>query len=36
MSAFNVEYERNGDKDKNLSLKEYIYMIILYLRDIIK
>ena len=37
MSAFNgnyVEYESNGDKDRNLSLKEYIYMIIPYLRDI--
>ena len=36
MSTFNIEYEGNGDKDKNLSLKEYIYMIILYLRDMIK
>ena len=37
MSAFNgnyVEYESNGHKDRNLSLKEYIYMIIPYLRDI--
>ena len=37
MTAFNgnyVEYESNGDKDRNLSLKEYIYMIIPYLRDI--
>ena len=38
MSAFNcnyTEYESKGDKDKNLSLKEYLYMIIPYLRDII-
>ena len=37
MSAFNgnyVEYESNGHKDRNLSLKEYIYMIIPYLLDI--
>ena len=37
MTAFNgnsVEYESNGDKDRNISLKEYIYMIIPYLRDI--
>ena len=37
MSAFNgnyVEYESNGGKDRNLSLKQYIYMINPYLRDI--
>ena len=37
-SAFNnnyIEYENRGDKYKNLSLKEYLYMIILYLRDMI-
>ena len=27
-----IEYESKGDKDKNLSLKEYIYMIIPYLK----
>ena len=37
-SAFNVnyiEYESNGDKDKNLSVKKYLRMIRPYLRDII-
>ena len=37
-SAFNdnyMEYENNGDKNKNLSIKEYLYMIILYLSDMI-
>ena len=37
-SAFNnnyIEYESTGDKNKNLSIKQYLYMIILYLRDII-
>ena len=37
-SAFNgnyIEYQSKGDKDKNLSIKEYLYMIITYLRDII-
>ena len=37
-SAFNnnyIEYENRGDKYKNFSLKEYLYMIILYLRDMI-
>ena len=37
-NAFNgnyIEYESKGDKDKNLSLKEYLYMIISYLSDII-
>ena len=37
-SVFNsnyTKYESKGDKDKNLSLKEYLYMIILYLRDMI-
>ena len=30
-----IEYESRGDKDKYLSLKEYLYMIIPYLRDMI-
>ena len=37
-SAFNgnyIEYESNGDKDKNLSAKEYLNMIRPYLSDII-
>ena len=37
-SAFNnnyIEYESRGDKDKNLSPKEYIDMIWSYLRDVI-
>ena len=37
-SAFNgnyIEYQSKGDKDKNLSVKEYLYMIITHLRDII-
>ena len=37
-SAFNgnyIEYESNGDKDKNLSEKEYLNKIRPYLRDII-
>ena len=36
-SAFNgnyIEYQNKGDKDKNLSIKEYLYMIITNLRDI--
>ena len=28
-------YESRGDKDKKLSVKQYFYMIILYLRDLI-
>ena len=28
-------YERRGDKDKKLSIKQYLYKNILYLRDII-
>ena len=38
MDAFKgnyIEYESKGDKDKKLSLKEYLYMIIPYLRDMI-
>ena len=38
ISAFNcnfVKYESKGDKDKNLSLKEYLYMIMPYLCDMI-
>ena len=37
-SAFNgnyIEYESKGDKEKNLSLKEYLYMIKPYLSDMI-
>ena len=37
-SAFNgnyIEYQSKEDKDKNLSIKEYLYMIITHLRDII-
>ena len=37
-SAFNgnyIEYESKGDKDKNLSLKEYLYMIMPCLSDMI-
>ena len=37
-SAFNgnyIEYESKGDRDKNLSLKEYLNMIRPYLSDII-
>ena len=37
-SAFNgnyIKYESNGDKDKNLSEKEYLNMIRSYLSDII-
>ena len=37
-AAFNdnyVEYERSGDKDKNLSLEEYLDMIRPYLQDLI-
>ena len=37
-SAFNgkyIEYKINGDKDKNLSAKEYLNMIRAYLSDII-
>ena len=30
-----IEYEYNGDKDKTLSIKEYIDMIRQYLSDII-
>ena len=36
--AFNsnyIEYESKGDKDKTLSIKEYLKMIIPYLRNII-
>ena len=36
--AFNgnyIEYESKGVKDKTLSIKEYLYMIRLYLSDII-
>ena len=36
-SAFNsnyIEYESKGDKDKTLSIKEYLYIIRPYLRDI--
>ena len=35
-SSFNrnyIKYECRGDKNKNLSVKEYLYMIIPYLRD---
>ena len=38
INAFNnncIEYESNGDKDKILSVKEYLNMIKQYLRDII-
>ena len=37
-SVFNdnyIEYESKGDKGKKLSLKEYLYMIIPYLSDMI-
>ena len=37
-SAFNgnyIEYQSKRDKDKNLSIEEYLYMIITHLRDII-
>ena len=37
-SAFNgsnIEYQSKGGKDKNLSIKEYLYMIITHLRDVI-
>ena len=37
-NAFNngyIEYESNGDKEKILSVKEYLDMIKQYLRDII-
>ena len=37
-SAFNgnyIEYESKGDKDKNLSPKEYLNVIKLYLSDMI-
>ena len=37
-SAFDgnyIEYESKGDKDKNLSPKEYLDMITSYLRDMI-
>ena len=37
-SAFNgncIEYESNGDKDKNLSVKKYLSMIRPYLSDVI-
>ena len=30
-----IEYGSKGDKDKTLSIKEYFYMIRLYLSDII-
>ena len=30
-----MEYERRGDKDKRLSIKEYLYMIIPYLEKMI-
>ena len=30
-----IEYENNGDRNKNLSVKEYINEVKLYLRDII-
>ena len=30
-----VEYERSGDKDKNLSLEEYLDMIRPYLQDLV-
>ena len=36
--AFNndyIEYESRGDKDKKLSVREYLYMIMPYLKDII-
>ena len=36
--AFNdnyIEYERKGDRDKKLSVKEYLYMITPYLRDMV-
>ena len=37
-SAFNgsyIKYESKGDKDKNVSLKRYLYIIIPYLSDVI-
>ena len=37
-SAFNsnnIEYKSKGDKDKIFSIKEYLYMIMPYLSDII-
>ena len=37
-SAFNsncIEYQIKGNKDKNLSMREYLYRIITHLRDII-
>ena len=37
-SAFNsnyIEYESRGDKDKKLSVKEYFFMIMQYLKDMI-
>ena len=40
-SAFNtfnsnyIEHESNGDKNKNLSIKEYLYRITPHLSDII-
>ena len=37
-STFNgnyIEYESKGDQDKNLLIKEYLYIIITHLRDII-
>ena len=30
-----IEYESRGDKDKRLSVREYLYMIMPYLEDII-
>ena len=38
ISVFNndyIEYQSKGDKDKTLSIKEYLYMIRPYLSDII-
>ena len=37
--AFNnnyIEYESRGDKDKNISVREYLFMIMPYLRGIIE
>ena len=30
-----IEYESNGDRNKTLSIKEYLYKITLYIKDIL-
>ena len=35
MSSNYIEYESNGDRNKTLSIKEYLYKITPYIKDIL-